>query len=290
MAIFSGARRWVVPLASRGRFSSWHRRTAAVLFAILLVGPWLTWGGEPLVRFDVPARRVHLLGQLFQASDGVLLMLAALLAAFGLFFFTTIFGRLWCGYACPQSVFMINLVFPVEEWIEGPRGVRAARDRGPWTLGRAWRKLAKWSVLLVLAGVISASFMGFFQPAAEVWTGRASGTTYGVVGFFTFLWFWDFAWYREQTCNVVCPYARFQSALVDDESLVISYDAPRGEPRGRAAKARGGCIDCDRCVAVCPQGIDIRDGFQLECIACGKCIDACTDVIDPGCPEFTLRR
>lgn len=279
MAIFSGHRPWVYPLKISGRFSGYHKYSSAVLFLVLVVVPWLRWNGQPLFLADLPTRRMVVLGNIFTATDGILIMLFALMAAFSLFFFTTLYGRLWCGYACPQSVFMINLVFPIEEWIEGTRGQRMKANKGPMTFDRAWRKGAKWTVYLVLALFISMSFMGFFVRTEDLWMLRAGGTAYGIVAFFTFLWFWDFAWYREQVCNFICPYARFQGALTDDESLVISYDIPRGEPRGRDAKERGGCIDCKKCVVVCPQGIDIRDGFQLECIACGRCIDACDSVM-----------
>ncbi len=277
--VFSGTRQWVVPLKISGRFSGYHKVSSAVLFAILGVVPWLRWGGDPLFLADLGTRRLTVLGHVFTASDGVLIMLSALTAAFALFFFTSLYGRLWCGYACPQSVFMLNLVFPIEEWLEGPRSQRLKDAKAPLRGARLARRLAKWGLYLALAVLISMSFMGFFVRTEVLWTGAASATAYGVVGFFTFLWFWDFAWYREQTCNYICPYARFQGALTDDHSLTISYDVPRGEPRGKAAKARGGCIDCNKCVVVCPQGIDIRNGFQLECIACGKCIDACESVM-----------
>ena len=280
MNIFHGTRPWVYPAPISGRFSAWHKRSAAVLFAILLFLPWIRVGGHPVFLADLSTRKVDVMGFILMASDGVLILLFALMAAFGLFFFTTLFGRLWCGYMCPQSVFMLNLVYPIERWIEGTRGQQMARDKGPWTADKVWRKVAKNAIYVVLAVIISMSFMGFFVPAPELWTGQASGTAYGVVAFFTGVWVFDFTWYREQTCNYVCPYARFQGALTDNESLVITYDVPRGEPRGRAAKERGGCIDCNKCVVVCPQGIDIRDGYQLECIACGKCIDACTSVMD----------
>lgn len=280
MAIFHGMRQWVYPAESKGRFSSWHGRSAVVLFAILAFVPWMRIGGHPVFLADLPNRRINILGQVFLASDSEILLVLLLMAAFGLFFFTSLFGRVWCGYMCPQSVFMINVVYPLERWIEGSRGQQMRRDKQPWSWDKAWRKGAKWSLLVVIAWVISMSFMGFFAPAGELWTGQSSAGAYGVVAFFTGLWSFDFLWYREQTCNQICPYARFQGALTDDESLVISYDVPRGEPRGKAAKERGGCIDCNKCVVVCPQGIDIRDGYQLECIACGKCVDACTSVMD----------
>lgn len=278
---FTGSREWVYPLKIAGRFTRYHKFSSALLFAFLIVVPWIRINGSPVFLADVPSRRLYALGQIYTASDGVLIMLFALAAAFSLFMFTSIFGRLWCGYFCPQSVFMINLVFPIEEWLEGSRSKRMRADKKPeWTFDRIWRRGAKWAIYLVIAVFVSMSFMGFFVDASTLWTGGASYASYGIVGAFSFIWFWDFAWYREQVCNYICPYARFQGALTDDESLVISYDTDRGEPRGRAAKERGGCIDCNKCVAVCPQGIDIRDGFQLECIACGRCIDACESVMD----------
>lgn len=277
---FSNTRKWVYPLRMPGLFSRIHKFTSLALVAFLVLVPWIRIGGEPLFLADVGARRLIAFGNIFTASDGVLILISALLAAFGLFFFTSIFGRLWCGYTCPQSVFMINLVFPVDEWLEGPRALRAKRDAGPWTFDKAWRKVAKWTIFAVFAIFVSMSFMGFFAPTELLWTGQASATQYSIVGFFSALWFIDFAWYREQVCNYICPYARFQGALTDKHSLVISYDETRGEPRGKAARERGGCIDCNKCVVVCPQGIDIRDGYQLECIACGKCIDACTSVME----------
>lgn len=276
---FTGSREWVVPLKIKGTFTTLHKWSSAALVAFLVIVPWLRWGGHPLILADVPGRRLIVFGSMFNASEGVLIMLGALTAAFGLFFFTTLFGRLWCGYACPQSVFLINVVHPIEEFFEGTRSQRLRRFKEGWTADNTWRRLGKWGAYLAVAAFISMSFMGFFVPTGELWTGQAGWSAYGVVGFFTFLWFWDFAWYREQVCNYICPYARFQGALTDDQSLVISYDEPRGEPRGKAAKARGGCIDCNKCVVVCPQGIDIRDGYQLECIACGRCIDACESVM-----------
>lgn len=271
---FSGEREWVYPRDIQGTFTRIHHVSSAGLVFVLAVVPWLRWDGHPIVLADVAARRLTLFGSVFTASDGILIMLLALTAAFSLFFTTSMFGRLWCGYACPQSVFQLNFVLPVERWIEGSRGSRIRHDRAQ---DHQLRKLLKWAIFLLGAWVVSMCFMGFFVPTEVLWTGGASATEYGVVGFFTFVWFWDFAWAREQVCNYMCPYARFQGALTDDESLVISYTALRGEPRGRSGG--GECIDCKACTVVCPQGIDIRDGFQLECIACGRCIDACTKIM-----------
>ncbi len=280
MAVFHGNRAWVYPLKVKGRFSGWHRWSSLALLLFLLVVPWLRWDGKPVFLLEITTRTFFLLGSIFTATDGILILLTLLSAAFMLFFFTSLFGRLWCGYFCPQSVFMLNLAFPVEEWIEGERGQRMRRNQGPWVWDKIWRKGLKWSIYAVLGLIISMSFMGFFVNAHDVWTFNLGTTGFFFLGLFSALWFLDMAWYREQTCNYICPYARFQGALTDDESLVIAYETVRGEPRGKAAKERGGCIDCKRCVAVCPQGIDIRDGYQLECIACGLCIDACTDVME----------
>jgi cytochrome c oxidase accessory protein FixG len=203
-----------------------------------------------------------------------------LFLAFSLFFFTSLFGRLWCGYGCPQTVLLDAWVRPIERWIEGERTTRVRRDAGGVTWARSWRKAAKWTFFAVAAFIVSMSFMGFFVPARELWTLQASPVGYTLVGIFTIGWFLDFTWFREQFCNYLCPYARFQSALIDDHTLIIAYDAVRGDPRGgRTARNEGRCIECAKCFTGCPQGIDIRNGFQLECIGCARCIDACTDVM-----------
>ena len=280
MSIFAGTRRWVYAMAQEGPLRRLRRFTSLLLQAILFVTPWITINGYPALQVDLEARRVSAFGALFTASDTILLLLILLFLAFCLFFFTSLFGRLWCGYACPQTVFLEEWIRPLERWIEGPRGQWMHRDQGPLTFGKAWRKAAKWSLLAGASVVVSLTFMSYFTGARAIWTGHASATEYAVVGFFALLWFFDFTWFREQFCNYLCPYARFQSAMTDDQTLLITYDTRRGEPRGVAdATMTGACIACSKCVAVCPQGIDIRDGFQLECIACGACIDACDDVL-----------
>jgi cytochrome c oxidase accessory protein FixG len=224
---------------------------------------------------------VFLFGGIFTASDAFFLLLLMLFLAFSLFFFTALWGRLWCGYACPQTVFLETWIRPLEIWIEGDRTQRKRRDGQGWTLDRAWRKAAKWTAFLMVSFLLAMAIVSLFVPARELWTLRGGALAYAFVGIFTFLWYWDFTWFREQFCNFLCPYARFQSALTDDETLLIGYDPSRGEPRGgKSAAADGRCIACNKCVVVCPQGIDIRDGFQLECIQCARCIDACTSVMD----------
>jgi cytochrome c oxidase accessory protein FixG len=277
---FAGTRDWVYVQHIEGRFQRLRRWTFVGLHLILFGLPWLKVGGNPALLFDLPARRLFAFGATFTASDTLLLLIILLFLAFSLFFFTALFGRLWCGYACPQTVLLDAWVHPVERWIEGERTTRIRRDAGGWTWDRAWRKAVKWSLFALAAFVVSMSFMSFFTPARMLWTGTAGTASYALVAFFTGVWFLDFTWFREQFCNYLCPYARFQSVMVDDHTLTISYDAARGEPRGgKDAKHAGRCIECSKCVTVCPAGIDIRRGFQLECIGCARCIDACTDVM-----------
>lgn len=279
---FTGAREWVYPQSITGTFTTLRRWTFLGLHLILFVTPWILVNGYPALLIDIPSRRLFLFGTIFTASDTFFLLLLLLFLTFALFFFTSLWGRLWCGYACPQTVFLETWIRPLELWIEGDRAQRRRRDRQGWTLDRAWRKGAKWAAFLAVAFLLGMALVSLFVPARELWTGGAGPVAYAFVAILTFLWYWDFTWFREQFCNLLCPYARFQSALTDDETLLIAYDPARGEPRGagKAAAVEGRCIDCHKCVVVCPQGIDIRDGFQLECIQCARCIDACVSVMD----------
>jgi len=279
---FSQTREWVYPQSISGRFTTIRRWTFLGLHVLLLVTPWITINGNPALRVDLPARTVYLFGSIFTSSDTIFLLLLLWFAAFSLFFFTAVFGRIWCGYACPQTVFLESWIRPVEIWIEGDRLTRKRRDSQGWSFDRAWRKLAKWSVFLAVALFLSMGGMSIFAGARELWTGQAGPVEYTLVAIFTGFWFVDFTWFREQFCSYVCPYARFQSVLADEETLIITYDTERGEPRkaGKQAAKDGRCIECTKCVVVCPQGIDIRDGYQLECIQCARCIDACTSVMN----------
>ncbi len=277
---FHHTRNWVYVQHVDGKFQRLRRWTFLALFAILLLVPWVRIGGNPALRFDLTDRRLYAFGAMFTAADTILLLLLLLFLAFSLFFFTSLFGRLWCGYACPQTVFLDGWIRPIERWIEGEWTTRRRRDAGPWTWDRAWRKALKWTVFAGAAFVGAMALMSYWAGAPELWTGKAGPTEYTLVGIFGLVFFADFVWFREQFCNYLCPYARFQSALTDDQTLLIGYDAHRGEPRGgKDARIAGRCIDCEKCVNVCPQGIDIRDGFQLECIGCAACIDACTGVM-----------
>lgn len=275
----SGTREWVYPQSIQGTFTSLRRWTFLLLHLALFVAPWITVKGHPLILMDLPHRRVHLMGAVFTPADTIFLVLLLLFMAFSLFFFTAIFGRIWCGYACPQTVFLESWIRPVELWIEGDRTQRKRRDTAGFTFDWAWRKGAKWLVFMAVSVLLGMAMTSLFAGARPLWTGQASAMSYTFVAIFAAFWFVDFTWFREQFCIYLCPYARFQSALTDDETLLISYDEDRGEPRGPKRGPEGGCIACQKCVVVCPQGIDIREGFQLECIQCARCVDACESVM-----------
>ena len=286
----------VYPREIDGRFQ--RVRTAVVfwLLGMFYVFPWISIGGQQLVLFDLPARRFHVFGLVFWPQDFYLLTLLLVIAALSLFFFTAIAGRLWCGYACPQTVWTEVFLW-IERRIEGDRNARMRLDKGPWDRKRIARKFAKQSAWIAFSLWTGFTFVGFFTPIRELAPQIVGGTLGGWAAFW--IVFYGFATYgnagflREQVCKYMCPYARFQSAMFDRDTLVISYDVARGEPRGHrrrgspsrlahdaGASVLGDCIDCLACVQVCPTGIDIRDGLQIECIACAACIDACDDVMD----------
>jgi len=280
---FNQTREWVYPQSIKGQFTTLRRWTFLGLHIALFVTPWITVQGNPLIRIDIPARRLFLAGSIYSAADTIFLLLLLLFTAFSLFFFTAVFGRIWCGYACPQTVFLESWIRPVEMWIEGDRSTRMRRNKKGLHFDLVWRRAFKWTVFLLISILLAMAMVSLFAGARPLWTGQAGSTAYVFVAIFTAFWYLDFTWFREQFCNYLCPYARFQSALTDSESLLVAYDEPRGEPRGggQAAARDGRCIACQKCVVVCPQGIDIRDGFQLECIQCARCIDACTSVMEP---------
>jgi len=288
---FNQTRDWVYPQSISGYFTSVRKWTFVGLHLVLFGVPWINANGHPILQFDLPARRFYVLGEVLTASDTIFLLMLLLFLAFALFFVTSLWGRLWCGYACPQTVFLESWIRPIELWIEGDRVTRRRRDAAGLSVDMAWRKAAKWALFMAVAFVLSMAILSYFAGARNLWTGNAESMAYTMVGLFTLAWFWDFTWFREQFCNYICPYARFQSALTDDETLLIHYDDPRGEPRekGKIAAREGRCIDCHKCVVVCPQGIDIRDGFQLECIQCARCVDACHSVMEPLGHETLIR-
>ena len=276
--------------AVSGVFATW--RWSLVWFTqILFYGlPWLAWNNRQLVLFDLGARRFYIGPLVLYPQDFIYLTAILIISAYALFLFTAVAGRLWCGYACPQTVYT-EIFMWVEKQIEGDRIARMKLDDGPWTANKLWRKTAKQAAWITMGLWTGLTFVGYFTPIKSL---AASAVT---LGFGPWEWFWvlfyglatygNAGFLREQVCKYMCPYARFQSAMFDKDTLIISYDTERGEPRGsRSRKADpaqiglGDCIDCTLCVQVCPTGIDIRQGLQYECIGCAACIDVCDGVMD----------
>jgi cytochrome c oxidase accessory protein FixG len=280
----------IYPRSVRGRFA--NLRWAAVwITQILFYGlPWLNWNGRQAVLFDLAARKFHLFGVVLWPQDFIYLAGLLVIAALSLFFFTAVAGRLWCGYACPQTVYT-EIFMWVERRIEGDRSAQMKLDAAPWSARKLALKSAKHSVWIALSLFTGFTFIAYFAPIRELFSQILSlqlGPWQVFWGLFYSVATWGNAGFmREQVCKYMCPYARFQGAMFDRDTLVITYDAQRGEPRGsRSRKADpvalglGSCIDCTLCVQVCPTGIDIRQGQQYECIGCAACIDVCDEVMD----------
>ncbi|HTV98128.1 MAG TPA: cytochrome c oxidase accessory protein CcoG [Steroidobacteraceae bacterium] len=284
------AHRKVYAREVQGLFARLRLLAMFVLLGIFYGLPWLRWGGRQAVLFDLPARKFFLFGLTLFPQDFYLLTWLLVIAALSLFFFTALAGRLWCGYACPQTVWTESFVW-MERLTEGSRLQQMKLDKARWGAQKIARKCAKQLLWVSFALFTGVTFVGYFS-SIEGLLARLAGGGLGL-SFWEGFWilFYALATYgnaghlREQVCKYMCPYARFQSAMFDRDTLVVSYDAARGEPRGSRARgtarpaARGDCVDCMICVQVCPTGIDIRNGLQYECIACAACIDACDAVM-----------
>ena len=287
---FYVAHQKIHPREISGRFNRLRTLTVITLLGLFYLIPWLRWNGRQAVLFDLPARKFYILGLTFWPQDFYLLSWLLIIAALSLFFFTALAGRLWCGWACPQTVWTEVFVW-MERLTEGNRSQRMKLDRAPWTTAKILRKSAKQVLWVTFSLWTGYTFVGFFAPIVEL--GREILTlslgpweSFWIV-FYGFATYGNAGYLREQVCKYMCPYARFQSAMFDHDTLIISYDRARGEPRGARArgsdyraKGLGDCIDCTLCVQACPTGIDIREGLQYECIACTACIDACDQVMD----------
>lgn len=286
---FFEAHKKIYPRSISGRFMSWRWAMVWLTQLIFYGLPWLDWGQRQMVLFDLGARRFYLFGYVLYPQDFIYLTGLLIVSALSLFLFTAVAGRLWCGFTCPQTVYT-EIFMWIEHKVEGDRSARIRLDQGGWTLEKIWRKTLKQFLWIALALWTGFTFVGYFVPIREL-----GGELLALQGGWQIFWvlFYGFATYgnagymREQVCKYMCPYARFQSAMFDKDTLVVSYDAKRGENRGPRkkdvdykAQDLGDCIDCKLCVQVCPVGIDIRDGLQYECIGCGLCVDACNNVMD----------
>ena len=280
----------IYPRSVSGFFSNWRWGMVFLTQLVFYGMPWLEWGQRQAVLFDLGSRRFYIFGLVLYPQDFIYLAGLLVISALSLFLFTAVAGRLWCGYACPQTVYT-EIFLWIESRVEGDRSARMRRDAQPWSLQNVTRKGAKHFLWLAVALWTGFTFVGYFTPIKELgveflqmsmsawevfWTFFYGFATYGNAGFM-----------REQVCLHMCPYARFQSAMFDKDTLIVTYDSERGEPRGaRSRKADpvalslGACIDCTLCVQVCPTGIDIRKGLQYECIGCGACADVCDTVMD----------
>ena len=281
-----GTRHWIRPRLARGRFLRRRQIVAYALIALFVFLPRIPIGGRPALLIDLGARELSAFGMVFRPSNGFLLMLLGLTIALTIFVLTALLGRVWCGWGCPHTVYLEHVFRPIERWLEGTPAQQAKLSRfHP-------RRLIKWAVFAALAFTVANVFLAYFVGAKrlETWVFESPLEHlggFGVVVCVAALMLANFGWFREQTCIVACPYGRLQSVLLDRQSLIVGYDARRGEPRSKLRKQlpvveapRGDCVDCGACVAVCPTGIDIRDGLQMECVGCAQCIDACDAVMD----------
>jgi cytochrome c oxidase accessory protein FixG len=283
-----GRRRRPYPADLKGRWLLRRRAAYVALIGIWAALPWIPIGGHPAVFLDVEKRQFFLFGMTFNAQDIWLVFFGVTGLGFGLLYATALLGRVWCGWACPQTVFLEALFRPAERLINGPRNVALKREQAPLDWSRLWRIGATHALYFLAALFTAHVFLAYFVSIPKVFEfvrgspGAHPEAFAWMVGV-TALFYVNFGIFREQFCVVMCPYGRLQSVLLDDDSLVIGYDEKRGEPRAKGkvkTEGQGDCVDCSRCVVVCPTNIDIRDGLQLDCIACTACIDACDEVMD----------
>ena len=301
-----GTRETVQPADVRGRYTTARRVVYVVLLIVAFVLPWVSIGGNPAVFLDIETRRFFLFGRTFNAQDAWLLFFLLTGVGFGLIYLTAWLGRVWCGWACPQTVLLDTIYRRIERLIQGPREARIRRNAGAWTTDRTVRVGLTHAAYLVVSLALAHGVLSYFVSAPGVFRLVASGPTAHTEAFvwvfaMTGILYFNFAHFREQLCLAICPYGRLQSVLIDVDSLTIGYDSRRGEPRAKATfdathdgegaqKSAGDCVDCKRCVVVCPTGIDIRNGLQMDCVACTACIDACDDIMDRlGRPRGLIR-
>ncbi len=280
-----GSRRWIDPILVEGRYWKLRRIIAWFLMLIFLALPHIQFGGKPAIFLDIAHRQFSILGTTFHPTDNLLLLAFGASFLLTIFLLASLFGRLWCGYGCPQLVYMEFLFRPIETLIEGKIPARRRLNAGPWDRAKILKKGLKFSLFALLSLLFTSHFVSYFVSWELLWNGllldpqehsTMLGVTLGISG----LMFFDFAYFRDQMCTVACPWGRLQTVLYDQDTIIVGYDQRRGEPRGRKGEGLGDCVDCKRCITTCPTGMDIRRGLQMECVGCAQCIEACDEVME----------
>lgn len=285
----SGKRIWVYPAKPKGRLYRSRTIVSVFLLAFLFLGPFIKIGGEPILLFNILQRRFHIFGLTFWPQDFHLFVLFTITLIIFIILFTAIFGRLFCGWICPQTVFLEMVFRRIEYWIEGGPARQRQLSARAWDANKTFKRLFKHGIYFGLSFIIGNTFLAYIigiDALVKIITDPPSEHVTGLIAMliFSFLFYGVFAWFREQACTLVCPYGRLQSVLIDSNSIIVGYDYKRGEPRrkivrGEDREGKGDCVECNACVAVCPTGIDIRNGTQLECVNCTACIDACNNTM-----------
>lgn len=279
---------YIIPAEVRGFFRKHRTWTQLILLAIFLILPWIYIGGHQAIHLDIPDRQFTFFGVIFKAHETPLLFFILAITTLGLALVTSVWGRVWCGWACPQTVFIDAVYRRIEQWTEGNYIERRKLHTAPMSFEKFRKKTFKWFLFVFVSSLIAHSFMAYFAGSRELiqmmqGSPSENWNYFLLVSFFTAITLFDFAWFREQFCVIMCPYGRIQSVLMESDTLAVVYDTQRGEPRkGRAqvGEKSGDCVACNRCVQVCPTGIDIRNGLQMECITCTACIDACDEIME----------
>ncbi|MDY3350408.1 cytochrome c oxidase accessory protein CcoG [Riemerella anatipestifer] len=298
----TGKRKWVYPKKPKGRFTNYRNYVSIFLLAIFFILPFIKINDNPFLLIDILDREFFIVGQPFYPQDFFILALGAITSIVFIILFTVVFGRIFCGWICPQTIFMENVFRKIEYWIEGDRNKQIKLDQQPWNSEKIRKRGLKWTIYFIISLVVTHFMFMYIVGYEEVFRIMKDGpveypTNFLVMLLFTAAFYLVFAWFREQVCTLVCPYGRLQGVLIDKQTINVYYDFKRGENRSkwrknedRAAEGKGDCIDCNQCVVVCPTGIDIRNGQQLECINCTACIDACNEVMEKvGLPKGLIR-
>ncbi|MDC8103140.1 cytochrome c oxidase accessory protein CcoG [Chryseobacterium sp. PTM-20240506] len=298
----TGKRKWVFPRKPKGKYTNYRNYTSYILLALFFILPFVTINHNPFLLINVIDRKFFIVGQPFYLQDFFILALGAVTSVIFIMLFTVVFGRIFCGWLCPQTLFMEMVFRKIEYWIEGDRNKQMKLDRQEWNSEKIRKRSLKWSVFLLVSLIISHFMFMYIVGYREVFKIMSEGPAEHSLKFiamisFTAVFYFTFAWLREQVCTLVCPYGRLQGVLIDKQTINVYYDFKRGENRSkwkngedRKSEGKGDCIDCQQCVVVCPTGIDIRNGQQLECINCTACIDACDEVMEKiGLPKGLVR-